>query len=864
VGGMADRKRKIYTVLIISVVLALLGYASYICLHYFFYMEYRACLSGYDYEEGKEFVPLDDKNPLVDGMVLVAENDVLKLYTNTRTTEIAVFDKRSGQIAYSNPPDREEDKIAGGRNKTALNSQLAVTYYDSGMTRATMYNYDYSVTRGQFEIEGLENGIRYVYLLGNLDSPTGIVPVYITSERLEEKVLSNLDAADANTVRSSYRESETLEGFLELTAGVKASRIGIQRLNRIFEQAGYTQEDFYYDAEMASSGEFQEPTTFTVPVEYRLEGDKLKVSVPSEYIKETGSGKIERIDLLSFFGAAGPDEKGYILVPNGSGSLIYFNNGKKTERYMQFVYGVDETAQSYTVVEDTVNAMIPVFGIKRENSAIFAEITEGDTLAAIVADVSGNINSYNYVYPSFQLRGSERVSVFGVIGVSADLPTLEKDLYDVNYTVTYSFLGKEDASYSGMANYYRNELINRGVLAVQEEKQDSIPFYLDIVGGVKLQKSFLGVPYLGVFPMTTFDEAAAIVDAFTEKGITNLRVNYLGWFNGGYYHDAPTKVKVEGILGGKRKLEELNGKLAGLGARLFGDVAFQKVSFEADNYNWKLESARYYSGYVVSLGRVNPATLRQTGGLGYFETNFDIISPKFLVRHVGKFRDRIEKVDISGISLRDLGSTVASDKRRSNIINRQEAKQVVTGQLRILAETKDYIMIRSGNAYSWAYATDLAEVPANHNQFFIVDEEVPFYQMVIHGCIDYAGYAVNLSDSYDRQEIILRMIEFGLYPRFTLSYKDSSNIKYSGLNSLYSTRYEIWLEEAADIYREVNEALKHTTNSPITEHRMISPGVKRITYDNGVVIYVNENNSDATADNITVPARGYVLKGVGE
>ena len=67
---------------------------------------------------------------------------------------------------------------------------------------------------------------------------------------------------------------------------------------------------------------------------------------------------------------------------------------------MQYVYGVDETAQSYTVVEDTVNAMIPVFGIKRENGAVFAEIIEGDTLA-IIADVSGNINSYNYVYPSF-------------------------------------------------------------------------------------------------------------------------------------------------------------------------------------------------------------------------------------------------------------------------------------------------------------------------------------------------------------------------------------------------------------------------------------------------------------------------------
>lgn len=162
---------------------------------------------------------------------------------------------------------------------------------------------------------------------------------------------------------------------------------------------------------------------------------------------------------------------------------------------MQYVYGVDETAQSYTVVEDTVNAMMPVFGIKRENSAIFAEITGGDTMAAIVADVSGNINSYNYVYPSFLLRGSEKFGIWGN-GVSADLPTLEKDIYDINYTVTYAFLERENASYSGMANYYRNELVNRGVLRKKDEKQDSIPFYLDIVGGVKLQKSFLGVPYM--------------------------------------------------------------------------------------------------------------------------------------------------------------------------------------------------------------------------------------------------------------------------------------------------------------------------------------------------------------------------------
>ena len=183
-------------------------------------------------------------------------------------------------------------------------------------------------------------------------------------------------------------------------------------------------------------------------------------------------------------------------------------------------------------------------------------------------------------------------------------------------------------------------------------------------------------------------------------------------------------------------------------------------------------------------------------------------------------------------------------------------------QLNILANTKDNIMVKGGNAYSWAYVTDIVDVPANHNPFYIVDEEIPFYEMVIHGCIDYAGSAINLSDSYDKQDIILRLIEFGLSPRFTLSYKESSDIKYSGLNSLYSTQYETWLEDAADIYHKVNEVLKHTTGSTIVEHKIMGPGVKRITYNNGVAIYVNVNDTDVTVDDVAVPARGYVLKGV--
>lgn len=855
--------KRIRLIIILAVILVLGSYAAYMCNHYFFYKEYEKYLTEDSFVTGTEFTALKDDEPKVEGMVLAAESDSLMLYTNTTTTEIAVYDKRSGEVTYSNPVDRANDPIATGRNKVALDSQFMLTYYDVGMTEVNMYNYDFSVERGQFETQSLENGIRYTYLLGNLDSPTGLLPPFITQARLDEKILSKLTEKEAKTIRNSYIESSSLEGFMELTAGTQANMVGLQKMNKLMEKAEYTQADFDEDAAAAAGGALPERTTFTVVLDYRLSGDKLEVSVPTDKIVETGSGRLGNITLLSYFGAGTSQEEGYILVPNGSGSLIYFNNGKKTERYNQYIYGMDETTQSYTVVEDTEKVRMPIYGIKHQNSAVFAEITNGDTLANIIAEVSGGVNSYNYVYPTFLLRGSEKVSMFGVDGVSADLPILEKDMYILDLKITYSFLDKKDASYSGMAKYYRNELIKAGILTVKE-KTDSIPFYMDIVGGVKQQGSILGVPYMEVYPMTTFKEAGIIADAFMEKQVSNLRVNYLGWFNGGYYHDVVKKIKVENKLGGKHDLEALNEKLEANGSKLFGDVAIQKVSWEADNFNYKMESSLYYSGYPVFLGRVNPATLRQTGGMGYFETNYNVLSPKFLVRYVDLFINKIKKIDISGVSFRDMGDLIASDKRRTNVIDRQEAKQIVVSQLGLLGESIDNVMLNGGNAYSWAYADDLINVPTGHNPFYIVDEEIPFYQMVINGCIDYSSGAINLSDSYDKLNIILRMLEFGSAPHFTLSYEESSKIKYSGLNSMYSTQYQTWLMDAVDIYQKTNEVLKNVTGSTITEHLILGSGVKRITYDNGVVIYINSNITEVDFNGVNIPAKGYLLEGVKE
>ena len=106
------------------------------------------------------------------------------------------------------------------------------------------------------------------------------------------------------------------------------------------------------------------------------------------------------------------------------------------------------------------------------------------------------------------------------------------------------------------------------------------------------------------------------------------------------------------------------------------------------------------------------------------------------------------------------------------------------------------------------------------------------------------------------------MIEYGSAPHFTFSYADSSEIKYTGLNSLYSTQYETWLDEALEIYQATNKALSHVMGSTMIDHNIIDDGIKKITYDNGVTIYVNVTKNSFHVGDITIPPMDYLVEGV--
>lgn len=857
-----QKSKKLLTCIVGLILAVVVIWLANYLIRYYFFNDYKEDLSSYEYEEGTEFSPISESKADVNGMVLAQENDNLKLYANTESGEVAIVDKRNGQITYSNPVNADEDGIANETNKNYMKSQIILDYFNTERIVGTYDSYSYCTQRGQLEVEAIEGGIRFLYTMGDLTSETGIVPQYISQEALDD-VLSKLSEKDAKSVSKKFKESNVADGYLEMLESTVKGASQLRKLNKYFEEAGFTQED--YVREMEGSGvEGLIPMSFVIPLEYRLNEDSVDVSIPMSGVQENGGGSVFRIQLLRYMAAAGKEETGYMLVPNGSGSLINFNNGKSSaDIYSEYLYGIDPMSAEYTVLENTENAKMALFGLFREDSSVFATIEDGASLAYLSAGVAGKINEYNYVYPTFVLRGNDKLAMFGTTGNEAELPIVESNFYDANLTVRYTMLTEEEAGYEGAANHYRERLIAEGVLSETAAEGD-IKFYYDVLGGVPMTKFFLGAQYDGMYAMTTFEEAEAISEDLTECGISNQVMNYQGWMNGGYYHDVANRIRVPLSLGGKSGLEDLNETVKAGGGEMYVDVAFQKVTTISSRYSVSNETSRYYgSGYVGEFGLVNPATLRQTSGLGYYENRFYRISPKFLVRYTDKFTDKIQNYEVDGVSLRDMGNELHSDKRRTNVIHREMAKDIVTAQISELAQTGKKVMLNDSNDYAFAYADDIINVPLTANDYYIVDETVPFYEMLIHGYIDYSGSVINLSDTFDKTDIVLNLIETGASPHFIFSYESANEIKSTGLNRFYATTYDNWKEEALSIYTEVNGVLKQVNGAAITGHKILENGVRAISYSNGITIYVNPTYVDQTAEGITVSARSYGIGGSG-
>lgn len=772
------------------------------------------------------------------GMLGIAQNNSLQLFIHEETAEIAVLHKQSGQIWRSNPADRDKDGIATGINKDLLSSQTRLSFFNSLGQSSSVNSYTDSVGHKQVSYEAIDNGVQVHYQFGSTERSIEDLPVKISKERFEQKLLSQLDSAGQRALKIGYTEDKE-EGIY--TRNDKALQgLQLSRALKAFETAGYTEEDLEQDhtehgIELEQSG----PRLFMLTMEYELDGEDLLVRIPSSGIHFPEEYPINTISVLDYFGAGGSNEEGSIFVPDGSGALIHFNNGKvQYPAYQQDIYGPDMTMKVREVSSNEAKARLPVFGLIREEGAFLGIIEEGDAVAVVNADISGKLNSYNNVYPSFYVVNKSDVTLQASDMVRT-LPKFQAKPTASDFVVRYAFVGAEKASYSGLASLYRDYLLQTGGLPESKtsREQNSLPFYLKLLGGMSTRQHILGIPYDSTEALTTFDEAQNILSALKEKKVSNIQVRYAGWFNDGLYHRMPDSINVDRAIGGKKGMREFSSFTRESGIGFYPDVAMLSVQSKK-GFRPSKEASRTLTQEPAVIYPMDPARQRR---------NLDrspsyVLSPNLLDELTEEMLKDTAPLPMDGLSLRDLAEQLNSDMNPKKLLDRTQSLSVVTKALEQIKQQAGSVVADGGNGYALPYVTDLTDAPMTSSRFKLEDEEIPFYQLVLHGSISYTGTPYNLSTYTNARQYVLKLIEYGASPYFAWFNAPNHVVKETDYDHLYASNYEQWIDLAAQIYNEVNQANLPFAGRSMKSHESLAEGVFRTTYEGGGFAIVNYND----------------------
>ena len=802
-------------------------------------------------------LPTETEISDIDKMELMASNNYLELYFNEENAEFAVKEKDNGYIWYSNPMDRANDPGASPEGKSYLSTQIAVKFFDSKGKSAQFDSYKDSVNEEQYTFEKVENGFKVVYTIGKEAKGVEQIPEKISKERFHTLILDKLSEDDRKDIEKRFKFIEE-EDLYERRDGA-FSKLTLERTMEYLDEVGYTEEDLAFDNEEhgAESEEEGAYPSFTIPLLVEIEDDQLVVTIDGEEIEYRELYPINELKVLPFFGAAGVEDEGYMLVPDGSGALIDLNNGKGSyDSFSAKIYGVDEADPVRSTSRRTISETIrmPVFGLKKGDHAFLGIVEEGDAMGNINAEVSDRVNSYNAVSSSFIIKQVEEITLQGGEQSNTTYAVQKGDFKDT-IKIRYSFMDNEAANYTGMASYYQDYLQDKYNLE-QLDSQGDIPFYLELSGAIWKRKSILGIPYRSLQPLTTFEQGEEIVSELLDSNINNIKLRFTGWFNNGISHKIPTKVKVDRALGGKGDLEQFNSFLLDNNVELYPDVAFAEVYQNTIGFSPTKHASRHIRREVAERKPINPATYRQNNA----RKPYYILSPNHLSRSVDGFLSDYEKLNIDNISLRDLGDKIYSDYRESKVINREHSKKITEDQLGKVNDKIANVMGNGGNAFMFPYIEDIINAPTTSSQFNITDKTIPFYQMVIHGYFDYAGEPINLSPDQNTKFHILKSLETGSNIHFSWFYEDGSMIKDTEYNELISAHYNLWIDEAREMYDEVNSVLKEVKGEKITSHNELSQGVFETTYGDNLSVIVNYNNQSVNVDGITIEAESYKIR----
>lgn len=795
----------------------------------------------------------------------VLENDKIKFTLDPATTYFEVLDKTSKSVWKSNPDDAANNPIADQTNANNAQSTLILEYTNNIGVTVIYNNFEKSIQKHNYQITKNDDSIQVDYTIGDFKKiyyippalPESRMNVYLEKmdSGAQRKVKSYYRRIDLNKLRPTDNKDELLLKYPELeNENVYELRSDVQnhmkeQMQDFFAQAGYTMEDYEADmAKYASKSEEEQPY-FDISIVYRLDGDDIVVEVPYDKMLWKDEYPITKLEVLPYFGAGSTDDNGYLMVPEGNGAVINFNNGRSEQNpYYADVYGWDlgEARDSMTDENDTA---FPVFGIAKNGSSMLCILEDYASVAIIEADVSGDGNGYNYAHASYNTVHYAKLKVSDKTDKSVVMFENKKPTGTLKQR--YRFVDSDN--YINMAQSYRDYLMDKYPQLVKKEETGT-PVNVTIVGAIDKDVQKFGIPVSEPFELTSYKEAYQMIDELKESGYKNLSVKYRGWMNEGIKPTAIKKIKTVKKLGRKKDLKNLINHANELGIPLYLDATVQTVYDDGlfDGFVVRRDAVRTAGREVLKLYEFTI----YYGPKDWFDCYY-LVKPHKAIENMEKIAG-YAKSNSANIAFSDIGYTVSGSYNPRNLITREEVLKMQLKELEKISADGTGIIVNNGNDYTLPYADVITDMDLFGYRYDIIDYMIPFYTAAIHGLIDYTGESVNLSSNY--QNMILKSAESGAGLAFTFIKESSSQLQETNYTELYGADYDEWKQEAYDIYSRYESELGHVFNQYITDHQRLSDGVFVTTYEDGTRVYVNYNYDDFEQNGIKVPAKDYVVE----
>lgn len=535
------------------------------------------------------------------------------------------------------------------------------------------------------------------------------------------------------------------------------------------------------------------------------------------------------IYLFPYLGAAREDKMpGYIVIPDGIGAMIRTNRYYNTYFQANY-YGSDRGYKKQTITE----LSLPIYGMVHEvgRAGYLANIIQGAEHSTLISYLWGKSTHYQRVGNRFNLRQIYE-KIIDQAGNGYEV--IPEQIIDSSFQIRYTFLHGDDASYVGVGKGYRDYLKATGVLTPREKNNVAgIPIELDYILSEQ-EPAFIGT---STVTMTTPNQMGDDYDYFKENGLLNQQMTMLGWSQDGFANRAPYRFRINHKSDMKALIERVqqDGNSVLIDNNYFVSTDLSKrVSYGRD--------------VVKDLSKLKMTENVQDETTKVKQIYF--LHPEVSLSKAQSDLSDYDSLGVNGIALGSVGDTLYS-YYDNGIHSRSESirtYQTLTAQYNTLALAQPFAYLL-GNVDSY---TDL---PITNTQFDYYSDLIPLIPIVLKGSISYYTPYLNFNAlGVDR---LLSMIDFGVNPSYVLTQKPSSDLRYTEARGFYTTTFDDFNTEIVETYHYLNDALSTVRDASISDRVMIATGFSKVTYSNGVVIYVNYSSSAKLDGTVTVPAHDY-------